>query len=208
MFLSGTAYPVRTSEIATHFHVDPSTVTKTIESLAGSGLVDHEPYRGVVLTGRGRRHTYFLIRRRRLLGLVFTLYGLSEGKADRQARDIEEYVAKDTIDRICASLGPPGCRYRRDHPPSLLLLSGWRHIPGNPGGGVSHARDLAVFPCPGHRPHLLLYRTEHLLVLGASPWTKVGILVWLGVAVIEALVTGFNVDRIAHVRPHLVRGVS
>jgi Mn-dependent DtxR family transcriptional regulator len=107
MFLSGTDHPVRTSEIATHFGVDPSTVTKTVESLAESGLVDHEPYRGVVLTGRGRSYTSFLIRRHRLLGLVFSRYGLSEGEADRQARDIGGYVAKDTIDKICASLGHP-----------------------------------------------------------------------------------------------------
>lgn len=107
MFLAGTDKPVRTMDIAAHFGVDPSTVTKTIENLAESGLIEHEPYRGSVLTSRGRHYTAFLIRRRRLLGLVFSRYGLSEGEADHQAGEIEGRVAKETIDKICASLGHP-----------------------------------------------------------------------------------------------------
>lgn len=119
ILLSRADRPVRTSEMAAHFGVDPSTVTKTIESLAIAGLIDHEPYRGAVLTSRGKDYTAFLIRRHRLLGLVFSRHGLSADEADQQVSEFEGLVAKETVNKICASLGHPEAGLGGSIPPDF-----------------------------------------------------------------------------------------
>ena len=44
-----------TGELAAHLGVSPGTATATVKRLAGRGLLDHRPYRGVELTKAGRR---------------------------------------------------------------------------------------------------------------------------------------------------------
>ena len=87
--------------------VDPSTITKTVDDLAGKGLVRHIPYRGFRLTDAGREYAAFLVRRHRLLGLMLSHYGLTPGEACSEASKFEGYVSKDTVDKICTSLGHP-----------------------------------------------------------------------------------------------------
>ena len=97
----------RTGEIAAHFTVDPSTVSKTVRELASTGLVDHRPYTGVVLTGKGHEYAEFLVRRHRILGLILTHYGLAGEEACREADRFESYVSRDAINKMCQSLGHP-----------------------------------------------------------------------------------------------------
>ena len=61
---------VRTTDISGKFGVDPSTITKTLRELAGSGLILHEPYHGVSLTETGKRYAEFLVKRHRILVLA------------------------------------------------------------------------------------------------------------------------------------------
>jgi Mn-dependent DtxR family transcriptional regulator len=98
---------VKTTDISSRFQVDPSTITKTINELSSTGLIDHMPYRGITLTERGRRYAGFLIRRHRILGLVLSRYGLSSDEACKTASRLEGYVPKDVIDKMCASMGHP-----------------------------------------------------------------------------------------------------
>jgi Mn-dependent DtxR family transcriptional regulator len=97
----------KTSDLSGHFKVDPSTITKTIDELAETGLVEHVPYRGFRLTGAGMEYAGFLVRRHRLLGLVLSHYGLTPEEACSEASKFEGYVSKETIDKICSSLGHP-----------------------------------------------------------------------------------------------------
>lgn len=97
----------KTSDLSGHFKVDPSTVTKTIDELAETGLIEHLPYHGFRLTKVGRSYAEFLVRRHRILGLMFSHYGLTPEEACREASKIEWYVSKETIDKICSSLGHP-----------------------------------------------------------------------------------------------------
>jgi len=48
--------------------VDPSTVTRTIQELASSGYVLHQPYGEVTLTEKGMAYADFLIWRHRSSG--------------------------------------------------------------------------------------------------------------------------------------------
>ncbi|HVP94965.1 MAG TPA: metal-dependent transcriptional regulator [Methanoregulaceae archaeon] len=115
---------VKTNEIASHFNVDPSTITKTISELAESGLVVHTPYYGVDLSDSGRQYAEFSIKRHRILSLMLTHYGLSHEQACVEVSMFESLVSKDAIDLICKSMGHPqqgicgtithddGCRHR------------------------------------------------------------------------------------------------
>ena len=97
----------KTSEIATHFSVAPSTVTKALTEIATAGYLEHSPYHGVKLTPRGGDYARFLIRRHRIVALVLSRHGLEPDEACREAKKIEQYFSKDLTDRMCTSLGHP-----------------------------------------------------------------------------------------------------
>lgn len=97
----------KTTELATHFGVDPSTVTKTLMELASMGLLSHEPYRTTSLTGKGVLYAEYLVRRHRILGLVLTHYGLTPKEACQEAARFENSVSKVVIDTMCRSMGHP-----------------------------------------------------------------------------------------------------
>jgi DtxR family transcriptional regulator, Mn-dependent transcriptional regulator len=103
---------IRTTDIALHFTVDPSTITKTIGELAEAGYLDHTPYRGVALTETGRLHAAFLVKRHRILSLVFTRNGLSDEQACREVTRAESFISREAVDTICRAMGHPlqgGC---------------------------------------------------------------------------------------------------
>jgi len=98
---------VKTNDIASQFSVDPSTITKTITEIAESGYLTHVPYRGVVLTEAGTRHVKFLIKRHRILSLIFVRNGLTDEQACQEVSRFESFVSKDAIDRMCSAMGHP-----------------------------------------------------------------------------------------------------
>ena len=98
---------VKTTDISSQFKVDPSTITKTINDLSATGLIQHMPYRGISLTEQGRTYAEFLIRRHRILSLVLTHYGLSADEACVAVSKFEGYVPRDVVDKMCTSLGHP-----------------------------------------------------------------------------------------------------
>jgi DtxR family Mn-dependent transcriptional regulator len=98
---------VRTNEIASRFNVDPSTITKTINELAESGLVTYTRYHGVSLSSFGKQYAEFLVKRHRILSLILTHFGLSHEQACIEVSRFESLVSKDAIDRMCKSMGHP-----------------------------------------------------------------------------------------------------
>jgi DtxR family Mn-dependent transcriptional regulator len=98
---------VRTTDLAAHLHVDPSTVSKGISEMTGGGLLVHMPYHGVSLTEFGRKYADFVVRRHRILGLILSHYGLSEDEACREAARFECYVSRDAVNKMCRALGHP-----------------------------------------------------------------------------------------------------
>jgi Mn-dependent DtxR family transcriptional regulator len=98
---------VRTTDIASCFRVDPSTVTKTIGELAETGLLVHVPYHGVSLTPAGKLHAGFLVKRHRILSLAMVRFGLSDEQACREVTRFESLVSKKAIDIMCRAMGHP-----------------------------------------------------------------------------------------------------
>ncbi|NLV27577.1 MAG: metal-dependent transcriptional regulator [Methanomicrobiales archaeon] len=98
---------VKSGEIASNFGIRTSTVTRTLHELSDAGYVVHDSYRKVSLTDDGEHMACFLIRRHRILSLMFTRMGLTEAEACAQAEMIEHLVPKNHVNRICSSLGHP-----------------------------------------------------------------------------------------------------
>ncbi len=98
---------VHTTDISQHFNLDPSTITKTIQEMSSTDLIEHIPYRGVRLTPRGREFAEFLVRRHRIIELMLSHYGLTAQEACGEALKFEGLVSKDVVDKICNSLGHP-----------------------------------------------------------------------------------------------------
>lgn len=97
----------KTNRMAARFRVDPSTVTKAIDGLARTGLLVHEPYRGVTFSEEGRRCAEFLVKRHRILALVLARSGLSGEEACREVSRFESRVSRAAVDRICRAMGHP-----------------------------------------------------------------------------------------------------
>ncbi|MCQ8893757.1 MAG: metal-dependent transcriptional regulator [Methanolinea sp.] len=106
-FLREQGNTAKAGEIAAHFSVDPSTVTKTVHELAAAGLVDHQRYGRVTLTEEGIAHADFLIWRHRILGLVLSHHGLEGDEACEEAERFECYVSHQAVRKMCSSLGHP-----------------------------------------------------------------------------------------------------
>lgn len=110
---------VKTTEVAAHFSVAPSTATKTLADIAKAGYIEQSPYHGVQLTRRGAEYARFLIRRHRIVALVLSRYGLEPDEACNEAKKIEQCFSKELTNRICRSLGHPmmsGCgEIEHDH---------------------------------------------------------------------------------------------
>ncbi len=97
-----------TQQIADQLGVRMASVTGMVKHLAAEGYVDHQPYRGAVLTEKGRGTAIELIRRHRLieLFLVETL-GFSWDEVDEDAEVLEHVVSEKLIEKIDAHLGHP-----------------------------------------------------------------------------------------------------
>ncbi len=98
---------VRTTDISEHFNLDPSTITKTVQEMSSTGLIEYIPYRGISLTSQGTEYAEFLVRRHRIIELMLSHYGLTGQEACDEALKFEGYVSRDVVDKICHSLGHP-----------------------------------------------------------------------------------------------------
>jgi Mn-dependent DtxR family transcriptional regulator len=111
-YILGRKGPVRTTDLAGAFGVDPSTITKTLAELAAAGFLRHEPYHGVSLSEEGRIYAGFLVKRHRILVLALTQHGLSNEEACAEVTRFESLVSKRAVDRMCHAMGHPhrsGC---------------------------------------------------------------------------------------------------
>jgi DtxR family Mn-dependent transcriptional regulator len=99
----------KTNEIVKSLNVVPGTVTNTIERLEKEGLVEHEPYRGVKLTEKGRRIAVQVVRRHRLSERLLTdILHVDWGKAHDAACKIEHDINdEEIIENLEKALGYP-----------------------------------------------------------------------------------------------------
>ncbi len=92
---------VRVRDIADHMKVAMSSVNGALKRLADEGLVKHERYEFVELSGRGSVLARKILERHNLLThfLQFTLH-VEAATAEKDACAIEHYLSQQTIERI------------------------------------------------------------------------------------------------------------
>lgn len=90
----------RVSDIAESLSVHPSSVTKMVQKLDKDDFLIYEKYRGLILTGKGKKLGKRLVYRHELLEQFLRLIGVKEENIYRDVEGIEHHLSWDSIDRI------------------------------------------------------------------------------------------------------------
>jgi DtxR family Mn-dependent transcriptional regulator len=107
--LSSGAQPAATSDIANLLDLSPPSVSGMIKRLSEQGLLEHVPYKGVVLTPDGRRLALRTVRRHRLIeSYLVAFLGYSWDKVHDEAERLEHAISDELAERMAAALGNPG----------------------------------------------------------------------------------------------------
>ena len=104
--LVGTA--ASTNDIADRLAISPASVSGMVRRLADQGLITHEPYRGVRLTGDGRRAALRTLRRHRILECYLTeVLGYPWDRVHDEAERLEHAASEELVERMATALGDP-----------------------------------------------------------------------------------------------------
>lgn len=106
--LSESGDPASTTAIATVLDIQPASVTGMIKRMAETGLLEHIPYRGVRLTGRGTKEALRVLRRHRILETYLCeRLGFSWDDVHAEAERLEHAASDSLIERMAAALKFP-----------------------------------------------------------------------------------------------------
>jgi len=120
--LRGDGHPVATNDLAERLQVTPASVSAMPKKLAERALVEHVPYRGVVLTDAGRRVALEVLRHHRLLETYLAEHlGVPWDRVHQEAEALEHVISEDLEARIAAKLGEPTHDPHGDPIPSVDL---------------------------------------------------------------------------------------
>ncbi len=112
-----------TNDLAALLEVRPASVSGMLRKLSALGLVQHERYRGVKLTERGRRVALEVVRHHRLLELFLVeSLGMTWDEVHAEAEVLEHALSEDLEELIAAKLGNPTVDPHGDPIPSRELL--------------------------------------------------------------------------------------
>ena len=119
---------VLNGEVAERLEVTPATATSMLKRLAGLGLVDYVPYKGVSLTAAGERVALEVIRHHRLIEAYLSeALGMPSDRVHEEAEVLEHYISEDLERLIAAKLGEPS------HDPHGTPIPGPDLLPPAPG---------------------------------------------------------------------------
>jgi DtxR family Mn-dependent transcriptional regulator len=100
--------PVLNGEVAQRLGVTPATATSMLKRLDEMGLVEHTPYKGVVLTPAGEKVALEVIRHHRLIEAYLSeALGMPDDRVHAEAEVLEHYISEDLELLIAAKLGEP-----------------------------------------------------------------------------------------------------
>jgi DtxR family transcriptional regulator, Mn-dependent transcriptional regulator len=111
-----------TTALAERLDVRPASVVGMVRKLVALELADHEPYRGVRLTERGRAVALEVIRHHRLLELFLVeSLGMGWDEVHAEAERLEHALSEELEEVISARLGNPTIDPHGDPIPSREL---------------------------------------------------------------------------------------
>jgi len=106
--LEAKGQPASTSDIAEHLELSAPSVSGMIKRLSDQDLIEHAPYKGVVLTSSGRRVALRMLRRHRLIeAYLVGFLGYSWDTVHDEAERLEHAVSDVLIERMATALGNP-----------------------------------------------------------------------------------------------------
>jgi DtxR family Mn-dependent transcriptional regulator len=106
--LAGEGRPASTSEIAGLLELSAASVSGMIRRLSEQGLLEHVPYRGVLLTAEGRRIALRMLRRHRLIEAYLVAFlGYAWDTVHDEAERLEHAVSDLLVERMAGALGNP-----------------------------------------------------------------------------------------------------
>lgn len=161
---SGGSAPL--GELAARVGQKTTTASEAIRRLANKGLLKQEPYRGVMLTPKGRELAVAMVRRHRLLEtfLVRALdYTWDEVHEDAEL--LEHAVSDRFLARIDAYLGHPD---RDPHGDPIPDAQGRvEKVEGVSLAAIGEGESATVEQIDDRDPQLLRYLADHGVVPGA-----------------------------------------
>src|SRR3954470_14055680 len=99
---------VSTNELAERLGVSAASASSMVKRLDGLGLVEHVPYKGVVLTPRGAKVALEVIRHHRLLERYLAEeLGVPWDRVHDEAEVLEHVLSEELEELIAAKLGHP-----------------------------------------------------------------------------------------------------
>ncbi len=99
---------VSTGALAEALNVTPGTTTTMIKSLAGQGLLEHQPRTGVVLTPAGRSVALAVVRKHRLVEtFLVQVLAMDWKEVHQEAEALEHAISDRVLERIDALLQHP-----------------------------------------------------------------------------------------------------
>ena len=141
-----------TSALAERMGVSAPSATAMTKRLAELGLVERAPYRGVVLTERGRRAALEVLRHHRLLERYLSeTLGLPLEEVHAEADRLEHALSEELEARIDEALGFPTHDPHGDPIPSAELELDGSRATGRCGTGARRAHDRDPRPRPATR---------------------------------------------------------
>ena len=99
---------VATSALAERLRISDASVSDMVRKLSEQGLARYEPYKGVELTGEGKRIALKIVRRHRLWELFLVqVLDYSWDKIDAEAERLEHITSNDLERKLDEALGFP-----------------------------------------------------------------------------------------------------
>lgn len=106
--LQAKGQPASTSDIAELLELSAPSVSGMIKRLSDQGLIEHAPYKGVVLAASGRRVALRMLRRHRIIeAYLVGFLGYSWDTVHDEAERLEHAVSEVLIERMATALGNP-----------------------------------------------------------------------------------------------------
>ncbi len=154
---------VATNEVAQYMGVSPASASIMLKRLAELGLVEHTPYRGIILTAEGESLAHQMLRIHRLTERLLTdIIGLPWSDVHDFACKLEHYIAPEIADRIAEALGYPATCPHGNPIDATVEDSSYRLTEAEAGKG------LLVIKITEERREFLEYIEELQLVPGAQ----------------------------------------
>ncbi len=158
--------PASTTEIAQRLDLAPASVTGMIRRLSSQKLLDHRPYRGVVLTPAGRRMALRVLRRHRLIEAYLVKFlGYRMDNVHAEADRLEHAASDALVEQMAGALGHPSVDPHGDPIPDSqgrLDKVAYTPLPNLPLGKEAELRRVTAVD-----PERLRFLAEAGLVPGA-----------------------------------------